>query len=789
MQQLTFDNSWDILVGSIFLIAQESKENYAAALKEAASSVQRIPSSLGDKAEGEVAVKKFFSWFKEAAAKDDTFYPRILELPLLQALRVAEDNTKGIVLEETERSSAQLSSEDPSSQAWLQLVRASCSLNSVGPAGREIDGETGIPLFTNEEIEEFSDPTARLLAQSMPPLSPKITERNIENIPSGYATSFSPLPASSFEQMFATTGESVRSPIFVVPRCWALTVHEDKNIGPPSPMNFFLNPAVLVATQQAIYWHTKDGWDSIPYEAPLSEDYHDPYRYRWSVPDFASIFGGGPFAEFQHRHLFESLPETNPELFDMFLLRAQNVVETSFGQWGVPKNFLEVCGVKSAVDKYSDGLGLFEKLHEDQGLISQIKTAFLRQIDVSGTGNKSLPDFFDDCRGLFPYLAPFVVAGGFNAFMPRGLDPFHSELFRFSDMTLSFSMKAKQLGLIEGDDYESPRDPLGKDIKGFRGRRGATLPMFIESAANDGGGYLPLLLRGLAGWWETVNACRELPVMVHANRGWRDVTSATELVSGNLGGQLPVVEPRTKIPIPTDSLRKSWRSSVDCHDTFAAKEMRELLKSDNGNALAWRLLATNLANKVENEAEVLQQAREAGEQSVTIDPCPRNLQVLAGILEQQGDVEESGELMKQAYCKIAIPEYSAESLVFMKIREQDSLSNLSEVPNHIFREGVARALTHEVSTHLGLETFSSRRYGYPLGEGQSQWNLNTWPDDLDCWVAWAVNVAFGVGDKDLAKEYIAKACDIFGRESVRELDGVKFKSGLIESLLPAEQAT
>ena len=352
------------------------------------------------------------------------------------------------------------------SPAGVEPSAAGIELVETGPAKRLVDA-LGVPFLSSAEYQQIP-PAARRVASEVASISASVAEE----IRSEVLATAMPLQFGDLEvlQHIGEAGPQADEIVGIVPRAWVLDF-VTIDMGFVERQEIQLRPTVLVATPSSIHWTVPAGdserWRSLPIDGVEGE----------SVPEWSELFGRGPFASFSHEDLGLAAEEGDAALFDIFRLEDQVLASTAYAIEGI------------APDQIS--IGTTREMSEAYGEAEVMAAADLvnSRIEASLTGlrenAKVSSAFVDDLFALAPGLLPFLLSGGFNAFLPLGLDPQGRGGFRHSNVVIHAAGLQKQ-----SPDFQPRVDPAGEPMRSLCGRRGATLPLFVEPTGSGAGSHM-----------------------------------------------------------------------------------------------------------------------------------------------------------------------------------------------------------------------------------------------------------------------------------------------------------
>lgn len=469
------------------------------------------------------------------------------------------------------------------------IMRGSAGLAPVGAMGRLGVLPSLAPLFTSDELAHMETEAAKVAAHCFAPP---------EQLPDGVRFSehrpiFS-VPYVSQDLLLAidrATGTRDSVPIAVVPRVYVLD-REVLSMMMAERHEFRLRPTPLIATKTHLCWVIHGKVKALSY---LDD-----------MPDWAELFGRGPLAAFGHADLGLAAKDGVPDCLDLFMMPEQAIPQTSFGYQGLPRSLLFSGSMKVARAAYA-GQPMLERCEARADALQ----SFLGDQMKAG---RHVDGFFDDLHGIYMFVASFLAQGGFSAFLPRGLDPMGYEDFRYPSMKFSSEM------IGHSDPQE--KDPTGEPLETLAGRRGLTVPMFLEAHGTDEAGAMSSFLRVLERLWPEVRAQR---------RQAKGTAVPTAL------------QPQIASLAQRAQWQAEWEQAAAAVEGSAMVKAEAVVKSHPANPAAWFAYghALRAAKRPEDAVRAL-------EQSMDLDARPWTLWIMAMTYDDMGREEDKQRCLLQA---------------------------------------------------------------------------------------------------------------------------------------------
>lgn len=490
-------------------------------------------------------------------------------------------------------------------------------LVEVGPMNRPVDA-LGVPFPNAAEYQKIPDGARRVAAAVA-----SITASDAEMLRAEVRATAMPLHYGGLDvlQSLGDEGPNAGEIVGVVPRAWVLD-HVTVDMGFVERQELRLRPTVVVATQTAIHWSAPAGegsaWRSIPIGGPEGE----------SVPEWSELFGRGPFASFSHEDLEMDAVEGEAGLFDIFLVEDQTIPSTMYGYEGVEPTEILIGLTREMSEAYGE-VGMNKAVDAVRDGVQASLTA-LRERGVVSSG------FVDDLFALSPSLLPLLLSGGFNVFLPLGLDPHGRSAFRYSNMVQSAAA-------LPGSKRQRV-DPAGEPMRTICGRRGATLPLFVEPTGSGAGSHLSLLL-------DSLRAARHRHGALAGDEAER--MSGAVQVAMDESGRISLLggpaAPRSSESDP-DDVRRARRAELENaiaipasanDDAGRLAEIEAFLRQHPDNAEA-HLEKARVLRRLDVDSSL---AIDAAADAVRLDPSPVKYWILALAHHDAGNADERDRLI------------------------------------------------------------------------------------------------------------------------------------------------
>lgn len=551
-------------------------------------------------------------------------------------------------------------------------------VTSCGPMKRPVHEATRAPLFRDSEVDSLSA-GAKEIACGLPVLDGAVAERWIRSMDGvGHPMQLQFVGGEALREMLATSGEKPGAVLGVVPRLWLLRT-ELSDVMFAKRLNFKLEPTVLVATCERLYWQVDGSWQSLAYRRPARKRKHAGDGDDDSVPRWSELFGRGPFAAFSHEDLGMDPSKGDPAHLDLYLIREQNTAQTLYGFPGIDRTQVRTWMNQKARGEYQSA-GQLERTQERLG--EQMREALLPHYEKRKKGGDvlDLRGFYDDLAALYGFLGPMLLQGGFQAFMPRGLDPHGNEDFRFP--TVSFTQGEPDVA-----------DPVGRPLR-HHARRGMTLPMFLEPTGARAGSWLAMLLASLRNAWPAIQAGASSKSIVKSARHRVDEVADLQGSALDIAEQASVADRNASAN--RSGARKARAAAVVAalegvdqgHTEARIERLRTLLRSEPDNAEAMRALATML-----RQEELPREALQFVEAAIELDPTARKHWVAALVHHQLGDAEGHAASLRDALsCWEDEAELALVWTFYVTWKIESSHGDLSAAFEHATSEEVSEAL-------------------------------------------------------------------------------------------------
>ena len=677
-----------------------------------------------------------------------------MESSFLARLREDDHASAAGFCEDIAACEAMVETETEINIGWIRTVRFNLEAPStrklVGPIRRPVDVESGAPLFSPEEMSSLGS-GAQELARSIPVASKDEVSSLLQEMEGVSCPASLDFLLKSrlevLEEMYMTTGEAVTAPLGVVPRAWVLRLRgTEMEMGfGGERLDFVLEPTVIVASREHLYWQESGEWCSQPFASGERESMH-----QWS-----ELFGRGPFAEFNECDLGLEPGEGDSLYFDLFKLEEQNVCQTPYSSEGAPRDYT-ASSISTSMHSAYDAEGLwdtgglqhFKRLRSEEGPIATLQ------------GRPDARGFLYDFAALHDFLSPFMVQGGFTAFLPRGLDPHGEELFRYPPI----SMSASALGI-----EEPVEDPAGIPLKTLMATRGMTLPLFLEPTGPTGGSHMKVMLASMRNWWPHSGAQIVTGKTGEDVSGWRSFLSLADYSSGRTslsGSESPRVGDRA-------AKRGEWTREVsatlgDEEDSGKRAELLEsMLEGSAGNAVGYLQLARCLRD-VDGRGE---EAVAAADRASALYPCPTYFWIAAMARHDIGDAEGRDEqisfALQQWHDMPELVRVWQRSTWFRADRFGDEYQTVENyrsalrllVGEYPFEDKEARYREIWESAQVGTSTDSLI--------ARLQTLYFDFPDELRCWIAMIVFTAEMGVDEDMRPAVVEAAKARFGDDVIQ----------------------
>jgi tetratricopeptide (TPR) repeat protein len=467
------------------------------------------------------------------------------------------------------------------------VCQGKAATTPIGSLGRMAIGPHRTPLFLDAECDALgtaAEPIARA-AISQPSQFPANlgfdAPRPIFSVP--YVSK------ELLEAIDRATGTKGSVPIAIVPRAY-VTDRVVLKMMIAERHEMHLSPTPLIATKTHLCWVIKGEVRSLSYVDDM--------------PDWSELFDRAPFASFGHADLGLQAKDGQPECLDLFMMPNQAITQTSYGYTGLPRHLLISGCQKHAHAAYTQSGQIETCTTRKQAIELHLGARAPAEIHQDG--------FQEDIQALHMFFLPFHAQGGFTAFLPRGLDPIGTELFRYP----SVRMSAEALSLDDGPVV----DPLGDLLRCIGGRRGLSIPLFLEAHGTTDHGSLESMLRVL-------------------ERLWPDVRKQRRLASGIATTASP------SWPIADASQRSHWQAEYD-HATAqesgdSLAKAKAVVQALPQNPVAWFELGQCLRAAGQSE-----DALKALDTSMQLDARARTLWIQVVTHDDQGREAEREALIR-----------------------------------------------------------------------------------------------------------------------------------------------